>query len=146
MATTTEQRCTVADQVALIMEGAPVAVEPAVPTVEEALAVGPTSSSGGAHDEGDPGDEGFWGATGTSADVAKVGAGTAGDALSITGPGPPAVAEQGTLTAASTAEMGLRRPVRAQQRPRRAPLQAAIMVCSAGDGARPFSGGHRPAS
>ena len=48
---------------------------------------------GGAHDEGDPGDEGLWSAAATSADSAGAGAGAAGDAPRSAAQDPPTTAE-----------------------------------------------------
>ena len=57
-------------------------MEPVTPVMEEPAVTGPTSPGGGAHDEGDLGDEGLWSATAMSADPIRAGVGTVGDALS----------------------------------------------------------------
>ena len=61
--------------------------------MEEPPVTGPTSPSGGAHDEGDPGDEGLWAA------VEAI-----GDASSTMAWEPPMVTEKTMTPAASTTE------------------------------------------
>ena len=72
----------------------PRAAKPAVPAIEEPPATRPTSPGGGAHDEGDPGDEGLWSATVASADPTGAEVGTAGDAPNSAAWDLPTVAEQ----------------------------------------------------
>jgi len=60
--------------------------------MEELPITGPISPGGGAHDEGDPGDEGFWSAAAMLADPTKAKAGAAGDAPSNVAWDPPMVA------------------------------------------------------
>jgi hypothetical protein len=57
-------------------------MELAAPIMVESPATGPTSPVGGAHDEGDPGDEGMWSIAVTSTDPNGVGVGATGDAPS----------------------------------------------------------------
>jgi hypothetical protein len=76
-----EQSQVGADLVAPTM-GKPEVAEPAAPAVEEPPATGLTLPGGGAHDEGDPGDDEVLGATTTSADPTGAGVGVAGGALS----------------------------------------------------------------
>jgi hypothetical protein len=105
----------------------PATTELAAPVMEESPATGPTSPGGGAHDEGDSGNEGLWSVAATSTDPDGVGAGATGDAPSSVAQDPPTAVEQATTPAASTAEVRLRQAVRAQQRPRRELLQAAAV-------------------
>jgi hypothetical protein len=85
----------------------PAIAEPVTPVMEEPPVTRPTSPSGGAHDEGDPGDEGLWSAMVTSADPIELGAGAAWDALSSAVRDPPTVAEQAIVLVVSTAEVRL---------------------------------------
>lgn len=96
-----------ADPVAPTVEQ-PVAMEPAAPTTDDPPVTRPTSPDGGAHDEGDPSDEGLWSAAATSADPAGVGAGATGDAPSNVAQDLPTVAP-----AASTAEVRLGQAIQA---------------------------------
>jgi len=91
------------------------AMEPTTPAMEEPPITGLTSLGGGAHDEGDLGDEGFWSTVVTLANPPGVGVGTVGDAPGSAAPDPP------------TSEVRLERAVRAQQQPRRASLRAATV-------------------
>ena len=81
-----------ADLVARTMEQ-PAVVEPAAPTMEEPLVTGLTSSGSGAHDKGDPGDEGLWSTVAMSTDPAEAEVGATGDASSSVAQDPPTVAE-----------------------------------------------------
>ena len=97
----------------------PAAVEPAALAMEEPLVTEPTLPRGGAHDEGDPGDEELWSAAVTLADPVGAEAGATGDAPSNAAWDPTTVAKQATTLVASTVEVRLGRPIRAQQQPRR---------------------------
>ena len=103
----------------------PVATEPTTPAIEEPLVTGLTLPRGGAHDEGDLSDEGLWSVAAMSANPARARAEAAGDAPSNVTRDPPTVAEQAMAPTMSIVEARLGQPVRAQQRPKRAPLQAA---------------------
>ena len=90
-------------------------MEPATPAMEEPPVTELTSPRGGAHDDGDSGDEGLWCAAVMSADPAGAGAGATGDALSNTAWDPRTVAEEVTAPATLIAEARLGRPIRAHQ-------------------------------
>ncbi|XP_066361316.1 uncharacterized protein [Miscanthus floridulus] len=126
----TEEGQAEADPVATTMEEMP-AAEPVAPVMEEPPATGPTSPDGGAHDEGDPADmsggEEAWTTAGSSGGPVRAGLEAAEDAPSSTVEGPPTAIEQATPVAESMAQMGLGRPVRAQQQPRRTPLRVAVV-------------------
>jgi hypothetical protein len=102
-----------ADLVAPTMEQ-PGAVKLGIPAMEEPPATGPTSPGSGAHDEGDPSDEGLWSAMATSANPAKARAGATGDAPSNTTRDTPLVPEQTMAPTTSIVEVRLRWPIRAQ--------------------------------
>jgi hypothetical protein len=87
----------------------PAIAEPVTPVMEEPPVTRLTSPSGGAHDEGDLGDEGLWSAMVTSADPIEVGARAVWGALSRAVRDPPTVVEQAIVPVVSTAEVRLGR-------------------------------------
>ena len=99
--------------------------------MEDPPATGLTSPNRGAHDEGDPADasggEETWTVVGSLGGPIGARLEAIGDAPSSMVDGPPAATEQATPMAASMTQMGLGRPVRAQQQPRRAPPRAAAV-------------------
>ena len=98
------------DPVAPAVEQLAVA-EPGAPAIEEPPVTGPASPRGGAHDEGDPGDEGFWAIGAMPADPTGAGAEATRDASSTAAWEPPMVAKQTMTWASSTAEARPRQPV-----------------------------------
>ena len=89
----TDPTQTRADLVAPTLEQS-IAMGPTSPTTGELLTSGSASPGGGLHDEGDPGTEEMWGAAATSSGLAEASTEPAGDAPSSAARGPPVVAEQ----------------------------------------------------
>ena len=75
----------------------PAAAEPTAPAIEEPPVTGPTSPSGGAHDEGDPtdalGDEGVWAMAGVPMESSRVGAETTRPMVGSSTQDPPVAME-----------------------------------------------------
>jgi hypothetical protein len=113
------------DPVAPTVEHMPIA-EPIAPTTEELPATGSTSRSCGVHDEGDPanvsGSEEAWTAVESWGGPTRAGTEAVGDTPSSAVEDLSATIEQATPAVALVAKIGLGRPIRAQQQPRRAPL------------------------
>lgn len=92
-----------------------------------------TSPGGGAHDVGDPAgtssDEEVRAMAGMPVDSVGAGAETTGNAPGSAVRDPPATMEHAMPVVSQVMEMGLRRPIRAQQRSRRSPpMMAAVEV------------------